>query len=146
MPAELKAFIDAGYADGAQAFTQLITAKNQLYYAGDDIEANQWADANAHLHSAGDALGYVARYLLQDDVFYKGLRRDWKDALYWINDNWPSGAEVTMDALLNAMLAASFDELQKFIGLVDAYRVSIWNAPFNADFYGALARGFQKWP
>lgn len=53
---------------------------------------------------------------------------------------------LDMDAILNTMLGADFDQLQKFIGIVDAYRVAIWNAPFNAYFYGALARGFQKWP
>lgn len=66
--------------------------------------------------------------------------------LNWINDNWPSGVDVTMDAILNAMLKSDFDQLQKFIGIADAYRVAIWNAPFNADFYAALARGFQQWP
>lgn len=55
------------------------------------------------------------------------------------------GGSVDMDSILNAMLAAKFDELQKFIGLVDAYRVALWNAPFNADFYAALARGFAQW-
>jgi len=53
---------------------------------------------------------------------------------------------VDMDAIINAMLVATFDELQKFIGIEDAYRVALWNAPFNAEFYAALARGFQKWP
>lgn len=67
-------------------------------------------------------------------------------ALEWIDTNWSADGEVNMDAILNAMLGADFTELQKFIGLVDAYRVAIWNAPFNAEFYGALARGFQTWP
>jgi hypothetical protein len=53
---------------------------------------------------------------------------------------------IDMDAIINAMLKATFDQLQYFIGLEDAYRVALWNAPFNADFYAALARGFQKWP
>lgn len=53
---------------------------------------------------------------------------------------------VDMDAILNAMLSASFTQLQKFIGIIDAYRVAIWNAPFNAEWYAALARGFEKWP
>ena len=56
------------------------------------------------------------------------------------------GGTLDMDAILNAMLSADFDELQKFIGISDAYRVALWNAPFNAEFYSALARGFQKWP
>lgn len=52
------------------------------------------------------------------------------------------GGEVNMDSILSAMIAADFDELLKFIGIVDAYRVSLWNEPFNAEFYAALARGF----
>jgi len=57
-----------------------------------------------------------------------------------------AGGAIDMDAILNAMLKSSFDNLQQFIGIVDAYRVALWNAPFNADFYAALARGFQQWP
>jgi len=57
-----------------------------------------------------------------------------------------TGGDVDMDAILTAMTTANFDQLQHFIGLVDAYRVALWNAPFNADFYAALARGFQQWP
>lgn len=56
------------------------------------------------------------------------------------------GGTIDMDDILNAMLAADFDELQKFIGIEDAYRLAIWNAPFNAEWYASLARGFQKWP
>jgi len=57
-----------------------------------------------------------------------------------------SGLKVDMDSILNSMLTASFNQLQKFIGIEDAYRVALWNAPFNVDFYAALARGFVKWP
>jgi hypothetical protein len=56
------------------------------------------------------------------------------------------GGTFDMDTLLSTMLGAKFDQLQYFIGIEDAYRVALWNAPFNADFYAALARGFQKWP
>jgi hypothetical protein len=56
------------------------------------------------------------------------------------------GGTLDMDAILNAMLAADFDQLTNFVGIEDAYRVAVWNAPFNAEFYAALARGFQKWP
>lgn len=55
-----------------------------------------------------------------------------------------SGA-ADMDSILNAMLGATFAQLQQFIGIEDAYRVALWNAPFNADFYAALARGFVSW-
>jgi len=51
--------------------------------------------------------------------------------------------EVTMDSIVLAMLTATPDELKYFIGIVDAFRVSLWNQPFNVDFYAALARGFM---
>lgn len=65
--------------------------------------------------------------------------------LQWIDTNWGGGGGFDMDILLNEMLAASDTQLTKFIGIVDAYRAAIWDAPFNAEFYGALARGFKKW-
>ena len=66
-------------------------------------------------------------------------------AVYYASKE-PAGGEVTMAAILSAMLGAKFTELQDFIGIEDAYRVALWNAPFNANFYAALARGFIKWP
>lgn len=50
---------------------------------------------------------------------------------------------VDMDGILNAMLLADYDQLQKFIGIEDAFRSAIWDQPFNAEFYAALARGFM---
>ena len=54
----------------------------------------------------------------------------------------PIGGEVTMDSILSIMAAATDSELMNFIGLVDAYRQSLWNKPFNAEYFAALARGF----
>lgn len=53
---------------------------------------------------------------------------------------------VDMDAILTAMLGSNFDQLQQFIGIEDAYRVALWNAPFNANYYNELVRKFQTWP
>ena len=64
--------------------------------------------------------------------------------LDYLNDNI-GGGEVDMASILTAMLAATPDEIQQFIGIVDAFRVSIWNRPYNEDFYAALARGFTQW-
>jgi len=54
----------------------------------------------------------------------------------------PPGA-VTMDSLLSVMVTATDSELMNFIGLVDAYRQSLWNKEFNAEYFAALARGFE---
>lgn len=55
------------------------------------------------------------------------------------------GAEVTMDAILTAMMSASFEQLTEFMGITQAYKVAVWDAPFNEEFYAALARGFKTW-
>lgn len=54
--------------------------------------------------------------------------------------------ELTMANLIQTMLTADPDEVRYFVGLVDAYRQSVWNKPFNTEFYAALARGFELWP
>ena len=62
----------------------------------------------------------------------------------YLNDNIGGGG-VDMASILTAMLAATPEEIQQFIGIVDAFKVSIWNRPYNEDFYAALARGFAQW-
>lgn len=54
-------------------------------------------------------------------------------------------AGLDMDSLLNVMLEADPKQVEYFVGLVDAYRQSIWNKPFNSEFFAALARGFEQW-
>ena len=56
-----------------------------------------------------------------------------------------SAGEVTMRAILDEMFSASNEELLQFIALVDAYRQSLWNKPFDAEYWAAVARGFEKW-
>lgn len=56
-----------------------------------------------------------------------------------------SAEPFSMGLLLVEMFAATDDELLNFIGLVDAYRQSLWNKPFNKDFWASIARGFQQW-
>jgi len=52
---------------------------------------------------------------------------------------------VGMDDILSAMVTANPDQVRYFVGLVDAYRQSIWNKPFNEEFFAAIARGFEQW-
>lgn len=57
---------------------------------------------------------------------------------------WYESAAVDMNAILNCMLTANFDQLTKFVGIEDAYRSALWDQPFNAEFYAALANGFRQ--
>ena len=74
-----------------------------------------------------------------------GFKGKLHQSLHWIDDEWSTGnGDVTMDAILTAMLAAEFDEIQQLVGIVDAYRVALWDTWFNTEFYAALARGFKQ--
>lgn len=53
------------------------------------------------------------------------------------------GGVVDMASIIQAMLVAEPNEIDYFIGLNDAFKQSIWNKPFNKEFYAALARGFE---
>jgi hypothetical protein len=53
--------------------------------------------------------------------------------------------DVTMAAILSAMMEATSKEIEEFMGITQAYKVAVWDAPFNEEFYAALARGFKTW-
>lgn len=67
---------------------------------------------------------------------------DYEGPIWWYLENCVAGDDLTMDAILSVMITASEAEYRTFIGLVDAYRVGLWNKPFNAEYFAALARGF----
>ena len=62
--------------------------------------------------------------------------------IWWYLTNCVSGYDLTMDDMISVMLAATEEEYRYFIGVIDAYRVGLWNKPFESEFYAALARGF----
>ncbi|KKN04654.1 hypothetical protein LCGC14_1095220 [marine sediment metagenome] len=64
--------------------------------------------------------------------------------LDYLNENI-GGGEVTMDSILTAMMTATPEQVTKFMGITQAYKVAVWESPFNEEFYAALARGFKIW-
>lgn len=134
---------------------KLDLAETETYRARAEISKAQshWnaGDDHACLDDLIDAVEYnnqAIEYIMSQGFYgWNGGTHALTDALNrskacpFITECPPS--EVTMDSILLAMLSAAPDELQKFIGLVDAFRVSLWNKPFNAEFYAALARGFE---
>lgn len=53
------------------------------------------------------------------------------------------GAELTMTAILEVMLLANPAQVEYFVALLDGYRQSIWNRPFNKFYYQTIADLFQ---
>jgi len=116
----------------------IFTQAGAALISGDYVSAGGWLqNATASFYALKMRLAWESSSFLRET--YVAL---WRLQYYWPEGN----GEVTMDAILSAMVQADPDQLQYFIGIVDAYRQSIWNRPFNKEFFAALARGFEQWP
>jgi len=137
------------YADGLYDSYELADADNETGKYYNDTAMNDWLsfDTRACLFHIMDAIDgvqaavtqVISRYSTTGSEYrlYRCLKLSWE---YTIKDP-PEG--LTMDSLLSVMVAATDSELMNFIGLVDAYRQSLWNKEFNAEYFAALARGFK---
>lgn len=151
MPALLNTYINNTLSRYNSWFSLWDDVYNNIGSAGTNLQTAGTQLGNAALTAAGTNLLSAQSFMqqqLQYTLSWNGTSEYWIiKALQWINTNWPAGAgALAMGDILTAMLAATFAELTSFIGIVEAYHVAVWNAPFNADYYAALARGFQKWP
>lgn len=119
---------------------------SDLYWAGAALVANDVPLAGQRLQNAS----------VHTDELRIHMCTEASNLLYCIykcfqiiNDEWPDvvvPADLTMDAILSTMLSADPYQVMYFIGLLDAYKQSVWNKPFNEEFFAALARGFEQWP
>jgi len=114
-----------------------------IYLAGNlAAEGNPWS-ANDVSNAA------VHLWNLRSDFAYGSTSiRYWLvKCLQYIDNNafGGGGGGVTMDDILNEMLSATFEQLTSFMGITQAYKVAVWDAPYNEEFYAALARGFKTW-
>lgn len=117
-----------------------------LYNAGSYLRENDLDRAGQSLQACHNYFAYFSDNIVTYNASYGYAV---VGALQWISDNWPEAVEpyeLDMSAIIIAMLSANPEQVEYFVGLVDAYRQSIWNRPFNKDFYAALARGFMIWP
>lgn len=121
----------------------MFTVSDNLVSGGYNISIENFGQAYYEFQAAAVFLDYAVLHLYNGSSFADALY----SALNWIDTNWPegNGGEVTMDSIIYAMLRANPDEVDYFVGLVDAFRISIWDKPFNQEFYRALAEGFKTW-
>ncbi len=114
-----------------------------VYNAGSNLSSHNYSAAGEYLKTAGNGLSDIRLPLI---MLTSSFLWNCRLGFIAIRDNWPSEAgAIDMSAIINAMLLANPDEVTYFIGLTDAFRKSIWNRPYNRDFYAALARGFEQW-
>jgi hypothetical protein len=145
------AYMPQSYVDGMNttwtaAMVDFYAAGQDLASAGYELTIHGQPGAGAYLTSASDNMVKgIAHWNSDASNTYKYFVLL---AMQWIQDNLNSsgGAALTMGDILTVMLAANFSELQTFIGIEQAYMAAIWNAPYNHEYYSALARGFRQWP
>ena len=141
---DLPASIDLLATNYHNAYYQRSDAQTQINFAWDD-----WNVGDDHaclvnvlqaIQKHNDALDSMIAFALPltpdtllPAILYQ-LRYEYSTQEY----------ELTMSKILAAMITADLDEYRRFIGIADAYRVALWNKPFNAEFYAALARGFME--
>jgi len=146
----------------AWTYDQLITemharhtsAQGELFQARKDYDTAQvkWAATDDHeaIDSLMDAV-YHNNQAVEDGLAssyygYNGATNIIPTALDLLLPYEPPDPYVlTMRAILDEMFTASNKELLQFIALVDAYRQSHWNKPFNIEYWAAVARGFEIW-
>ena len=145
MPAELDDLLAWCFYPYKNSYGYFTSLHNGLDLAGGYLYDNDY-------QRAGNSLIYAADQSLNlretMTTYYAAWSFRLLDVLYWIADNWPSAQpppEITMANIISAMFSASNEELRDFIGLTDAYRQSLWNKPFNREYWAAIARGFEIW-
>jgi len=139
------------YASFATAYTALVNTYDDIrQWLGWSDNAGQNAWDAAESADWENAIKYCVTAIYQVragiTVFFDLYSDDYQqshfmESVWWGNKD-VAGGDVTMSAILSAMISADEEEYQYFIGIVDAYRVALWNNPFNAEFYAAIARGF----
>lgn len=131
------------WADYVLTYAQERTSyDNMTFYIGAIGASATWQELRGNTAAACSTMrnwlllhGRTQNPTWQESSYYS--------ALYFAGQG---GAAIAMADILSAMLAATSDELTNFIGIEQAYMAAIWNAPYNGEYYAALARGFRKWP
>lgn len=123
--------------------TRLTTIEGNVNTINNFADAGNWKAALNVCAANFWLIAWIHRNSL-DLVHSSWIGNHFMASIYYASQQ-PVGAEITLDAILSAMLTADDDQIQYFIGLVDAYRQSIWNKPFNREYFAALARGFAEW-
>lgn len=114
--------------------------EQMMEFAGDGLWLNAFSSCNS-------VINFIKQiHLLHLDMLQSNWRNNhFFSSIYWAWLEVPDAEpyELTMDDILSVMVTAEPEQVNYFVGLVDAYRQSIWNKPFNEEFFAALARGFE---
>lgn len=131
----LKIKADTIYAAFDNWRTKTDEASSSLGMAAYYLGIRNYAQSAIHLQEAADDF-----YSMRSYMYSLGVALH--DSFDWMEDNW--AGLIYMEDIIDAMSAANHIEIRYFVGIVDAYRQSIWNKPFEQEFFAALARAFER--
>jgi len=118
----------------------------RLNQAGISGEADDCVAMGSALRTASTILQDFREHFLEHVGGHYNFCRNVRMAIYYTNKYAAMySPEITMDQILTSMTAASFEQLTAFMGITQAYKTAVWDAPFNEEYYAALARGFKTW-
>ena len=143
MPIAYRNIIDDALVLFGSADARNQNVSNHLYAAANAIEAENWLASASAIRLAAAALTTT-----------KWTQRNWPqpytcyatDALYWIDDNWPSGGEeyeLTMDKMLEAIWDGDLLRWFHFVTYIDSMRAGIWNLEIYETHLSDLYRHFS---
>lgn len=129
----------------------LVYLVNAQTYISLILGSTTWTALKGYTASFAEQICAAVNYVIMDGDWGYGSNQSAFNAL--LNTSFAckfiTAAQVpdpTMQSIIDTMFLANPTQVSSFVGLMDAYRQSIWNMPFNAEMWAAIARGFQRWP
>lgn len=96
-----------------------------------DLISNAFRDGTQHLYNWAGADGYIQHSI---NIFE------------YIDPYIPTTTyELTMLKLIAIMSIAKPAEIMTFICLTDAYHASLWDRPYNPEYFATMVRAFKSW-
>lgn len=145
MPDTLKDFIDASLIRLWNQDSDLYNAATDMRYLGDHIRGQNWAAAEV---DCDNVAGHLETLRLTTVPWPpNGTWSDITEALYWINDNWPTadGYELTWLKVIESYLDADDDHRSAWQLLADAYHASMYDKPFDLEYHKTWVARFKEW-
>ncbi|MBA7618123.1 hypothetical protein ES703_25444 [subsurface metagenome] len=133
----LKIKADTIYAAFWNWRTKMGEASGSLGMAAYYLGIRNWVASADCLQEAADDFYSMRSYMYSLGVAFH-------DSFDWMENNW--AGLIEMEDIIDAMSAASPVEITYFVGIEDAFRQSIWNQPYEHEFFAALGRAFTRWP
>lgn len=132
MPSDFRELAYSMFINWTYASNEISSMASKLWSAGYYLETENFASAGSNLKAAANFAYDYCDYIWDG---YYGAAANARDALYWIDDNWPDGVaeyELTYQKICEAWGKDDFEGRSVTIAFIDRMRQLIWNEPFSA--------------